>query len=194
MAALGKLLDSYEPLFASRGYSRRSARERGPSFQSCDGRLVSYDRVTGGRLRCFLSHGDPPYLKAESPWWNADHYDTLATAVSASWDFLLAAGFAFLDSPTTLTVTDWRVRYNLLVRDSRPGRLTLTWPSNWSLNDLVMAAKRSIPHYRSLSALDVREQLAAVRSVSITDLSYLDALELVPKLSLHGFTTDLNAP
>jgi hypothetical protein len=194
MAALGKLLDRYEPLFASRGYSRCPAQERGPSFQSCDGRLVIYDRIRGGSLRCFLSHGNPPFLTAESPWWNTDHDDTLATAVAASWDFLLAAGFAFLDSPTTLTVTDWRVRHNLLVRDSRPGHLTLTWPSSWSLNELVMAAKRSIPHYRSVSALDLRDQLATFRSISITDLSYLDALELVPLLSQQGFTTALNTP
>jgi hypothetical protein len=194
MAALGKFLDRYETLFASRGYSRCPSRERGPTFQRCDARSVSFDRIKGGSLRCFLSHGDPPYLTAESPWWSTNHDDTIEMAVAASWDFLLTAGFTFLDAPTALAVTDWRIRHHLLVKDSRPGHLTLTWPGSWSLNDLVMAAKRCIPHYRSLSALDLREELAAFRSISITDLPYLDALEFVPQLTRNGFTTNLRNP
>lgn len=191
MATLGKVLNPYEPLFAARGFATRTTIERGPAFCASDGRCVAYDRIMGGGLRCLLSLGQPPYIQAESPWWSTGHSETLETAVIASWSFLTTAGFRFLEAPDAISVTNWRVEHNLLVRDRRQSRLVLTWPTSWTLNDVVMASKRGIPHYARFSALELRRILEPLRSIVISDLPYLNALELLPQLQQNGFTTNL---
>src|SRR6187551_506852 len=110
MAALGKALKQYGPLFAVRGFATRIAADRGPAFLSADGRSVVYDRIRGGDLRLFLCIGDPPFLDAESTWWPTGHAETLESAVAASWEFMETAGFRFLESPTSLSVTEWRIQ------------------------------------------------------------------------------------
>lgn len=191
MCNLGHILDSYEPLFVSAGYARRSPEPQGPSFSAPDGRAVVYDRMKEGSLRCFLCIGPRPDVEAETPWWHTTEDATLETAVAESWHFLEAAGFRFLASPTDLTVTEWSAQHNLLVRDRRPARLTITWPAAWSLHQLITAAKRSIPRYQRLSALQIRAMLERQRMIVVSDLSYLQAWELLPQLQQQGFTADL---
>jgi hypothetical protein len=54
-----------------------------------------------------------------------------------------------------------------------------------------MAAKRAIPGYQRLAALEVRHMLAGRTSIDITDLSLLQAKELLPVLLSHQFTAEV---
>lgn len=191
MAILGKVLDKYNARFQDAGYPRRLAGERGPVFQSDDLRSVGYDRMKTGVLRCFLCLGEPPYIESETPWWPTSHADTIESAVEASWQFLLDAGFQFLRHPESLTPTQWRERYHILVRDYRRCCVNVTWPTAWSLNQVVMATKRSVPHYARFSALEIRQRLADVKCIQITDFSLLEAQELATALRAEGFLTSI---
>src|ERR1041385_2459738 len=148
MATLGKILAPYEPLFAERGFHKQTARDRGPFFTDADGRFVSYDRIKGGDLRCFLgvcagaAPNSSPEIEAETCWWRTEHDCTLESAAASSWQYLLECGFRFLAEPLELTPTQWRERHNLLVRDSRLRTLTVSWPVEWRLNDVVIRSKR----------------------------------------------------
>jgi hypothetical protein len=191
MATLGKVLDKYNARFQDAGYPRRLAGERGPVFQGDDLRSVAYDRMKTGVLRCFLCLGEPPYIESETPWWSTSHAETIESAVEASWQFLRDAGFQFLRHPESLTPTQWRERYHILVRDYRRCCVNVTWPTAWSLNQVVMAAKRSVPYYARFSALEIRQRLADVKCIQITDFSLLDAQELATALRAEGFLTSI---
>jgi len=191
MALLRKTIIPYEARFAERGYNNRVPGERGRCFMTKDGRAITYDRMKTGTLRCFLSLGVPIYLDAETPWWQTHHNGSLESAVADSWDFMQTVGFSFLDRPERMTVTQWRERHNLLVRDHRKSVIHVTWPSSWPLNQIVMAAKRAIPGYQRFAALEVRHMLEGRSSIDITDLSLLQAKELLPVLLSHQFTAEV---
>src|SRR6266850_403802 len=127
MATLGKVMNRYEPLFAERGFIARVGSQRGPRFITKDGRSVTYDRMKTGTLRCFLSLGIPAYLDAETPWWETGREESVESAVAASWNFMQSVGFSFLARPEQMTLTEWRERHNLLIRDYRKSVVHVTW-------------------------------------------------------------------
>ena len=191
MAALRKALSRYDPLFAQRGFSIRAGQDSGQRFSTGDGRAVIFDRMKTGQLRCFLELGEPPEVEGESPCWETELGKTLDMAVAESWEYLTSVGFQFLDDPEHLTVTAWREQHNLLVRDFRKSVIQVTWPADWSLNQCVIAVKRSIPDYKKLTALQIREKLGSKSSILITDLSLLDAKEIILGIKAEGLTAEV---
>lgn len=192
MDSLGKALKSYESLFAERGFHKQASRDRGPLFVSLSGKYVSYDRILGGDLRCFLgiavANGvTSPEIEAESPWWNIALGDTLDAAVEASWQYMLNPGFLFLNAPLDLTPTQWRERFNLLVRDNRIRTLVVSWPTDWEINQVVIRIKRSIPEYSSMSGLELHNRLKQKSQITILSKPLADALELKIALETQGF-------
>jgi hypothetical protein len=186
----------YEPLFGERGFHKQTARDRGPFFTDANGRFVSYDRIKGGDLRCFLgisaaAPNSPPEIEAETCWWRTDHDCTLESAAASSWQYLLECGFRFLDEPLQLTPTQWRERHNLLVRDRRLRTLVVSWPAEWRLNDVVIRSKRCIPDFATISALELHQHLQHQRQIIITPISLADGLELRQAIETHGFSVNI---
>lgn len=91
MSTLGKVLEQYAALFAERGFLKEEVRDRGPLFVDGKGRFVSYDRIKGGDLRCFLgvftdrNKNSQPEIEAESCWWQTEGETGLETAAASSW-------------------------------------------------------------------------------------------------------------
>ncbi len=106
--------------------------------------VLSIDVVRGGAWRVLLGVGSPPsvwpavanpdpsrsWVEAESPWWEYfpddepdepldPHLMTKEAALRALADWVLTTGINWLSDPERLTVSEWRERHNLLMRDGR---------------------------------------------------------------------------
>jgi hypothetical protein len=202
MGALGKILARYAPLFAERGFDKKpgEAAGAGSFFADNKGRFVSYDRMKGGDIRCFLgicsnsAMDSEPGIEAETRWWDTQQASTLESAVASSWEHLLECGFRFLDDPLELTPTEWRERYGLLVRDTRLRTMVISWPAAWHLNDVVIRSKRCIPGFTSLGALELHQRLKGHHHITAGSLPLANALELQQVIEVHGFSVRILLP
>jgi hypothetical protein len=104
---------------------------------------VARDNVRGSAWRLYLAVGEvpeiwpamdvsareaQPWMQAESPWF---HYftdlepsdpleaqcDSREAALEKCFTWLITAGFEWLDDPAAKTLEEWRMSYNILVRN-----------------------------------------------------------------------------
>lgn len=191
-AVLYQVVDRYDARFKSRGFVKRLLGWRGPRFVSMDGKSVEYDHGGGGFMTLFLEVGEPTYLNLQSKMWAAECGETLEKAMAQSFEYLEQSGFRLLEEALRLPEEVWRDPDDSIDCWRTPCKIVVTWPVAWSVNDLVMAAKRSLPAYSQIPSLELLQMLDRKQSILIHNLSILEALELVQLLHPHGFTTEVS--
>lgn len=207
MATLGKLLRAhYEGQLADQLFFRDERFPHSTTYTRENQFKITYDRMKGGDLRLFLSVGmSKPEIEAESPYWSVREKTlpddappeldpsqyTLEFALDSAWQFLEVCGFKWFSDPLALTPTEWRVNHNLLVRDYRQTKLTLSWPSQMKLNDRIIRAKRCIPAFKSMAALQLRNQFADIKALQLGAMPLANALELKKEVESEGLSLDV---
>lgn len=198
MSDLKKALRSYEHSLAERGYRPVQAIERGPTYCSGGRKFISFDRVKGGDLRCFLgdtrlsaSRGEFE-IEGESPWWHARDDEDMPRAVASAIGFLLEAGFFFLDDPLGLVPTEWREQYGILVKDARRRIVHFSAQAGAEPNRVILACMRTHPTLRGQPALKVREILGRNTAIPTVYESLAFALETKKRCEAEGLVVRIS--
>lgn len=192
MSDLRRIVRSHEEVLTSRGFARATSIDRGPTYDHDGCKFVVYDRIRGGDLRCFLcvragaATDDGFDIEGESPWWRTEYDQTLESAVTASLQFLIDVGFAFLEDPLARTPTEWREQHNILVRDKRKRTVHFFTHQGMDLNRAVMICTRSHPTLKGQPALQVRQVLGPKIEIPSVVESLAFALEIQKKCEAEG--------
>lgn len=210
MPGLGTILRAqYEGLLAARQFHRDKAFPNATTFTRNGLDSLTFDRMKGGDLRVVLGIGLPePEIEAESPSWpvlevdsaedwpaelNPNEY-TLEHALKCAWQFLDGCGLAWFENPMLFTPSEWRKRHKLLIQDHRLVEVTLSWEKTLPLNERIIRAKRCVPLFSAIPAMEMRAQFLNVDSIYLDRMPFATALELKGEVEKAGLVLEVQPP